>query len=114
MEFARLYFSALDAAISGGSCPGCWSVLFGCRTNVRLARIQFALAGINAHINRDLPDAIVATCKARATIPEHGSRQFSDYSLLNTTLDGIIEPAKKALHVRLLGEAIPPASHLED
>ena len=114
VQFGCLYFSALERALLRQTTPDCWRILFDCRGQTSVARIQFALAGINAHINRDLPEAIVATCEARATIPEHGSRQFSDYTLLNTTLDSIIEPAKKALHVRLLGEAIPPASHLED
>ena len=114
VQFARLYFSALDAAISGGSCPGCWSVLFGCRTNVRLARIQFALAGINAHINRDLPDAIVATCKATRTVPLHGTAEYTDYTSVNSTLDTLIDAARKTLHVRLPGDPLPPVSQLED
>jgi Family of unknown function (DUF5995) len=33
---------------------------------------------------------------------------------VNTTLDSPIESAKQTLHVRLLGDALPPASHLED
>jgi hypothetical protein len=114
VQFARLYFSALDAAISGGRCPGCWSVLLGSRTNVRVARIQFALAGINAHINRDLPDAIVATCKATHTVPMHGTPEYNDYTSVNSTLDTLIEAAKKTLHVRLPGDPLPPVSQLED
>ena len=80
----------------------------------QIARIQFALAGINAHINHDLSEAIVATCEATATVPQHSAPQFRDYTSLNTTLDSIIESAKHTLHVRLLGDALPPASHLED
>jgi hypothetical protein len=114
VQFARLYFSALDAAISGGRCPGCWSVLLGSRTNLRVARIQFALAGINAHINRDLPDAIVATCKATHTVPLHGTPEYNDYTSVNSTLDALIEAARKTLHVRLPGDPLPPVSQLED
>jgi hypothetical protein len=72
------------------------------------------LAGINAHINHDLPQAIVATCESTATVPTHGTPQFQDYTSLNPSLDGIIETAKRTLHVRLLGDALPAASHLED
>jgi hypothetical protein len=114
VQFARLYFNALDASISGGQCPGCWSVLFGCRSNARLARIQFALSGINAHINRDLPDAIVATCHATHTVPVHGTPQYADYTSVNSTLDTLIDSAKKTLHVRLPGDPLPPVSQLED
>jgi uncharacterized protein DUF5995 len=114
VQFARLYLGALEASLSGKPAPDCWQTLFACRSQTRVARIQFALAGINAHINHDLPEAIVATCGSTATIPSHGTPQFQDYTLLNPTLDGIIEFAKQTLHVRLLGEALPPVSHLED
>jgi Family of unknown function (DUF5995) len=114
VQFARLYFSALEGALLRQPISDCWRVLFGCRDQTLIARIQFALAGINAHINHDLSEAIVATCEATATIPRHSAPQFRDYTSLNTALDSIIESAKRTLHVRLLGDALPPASHLED
>ncbi len=40
--------------------------------------------------------------------------QYTDYTTLNVTLDGLIESAKRTLHVRLLGEPLPPLSHLEN
>ena len=114
VQFARLYFSAAESALSGQPAPGCWQALFQRRNQTPIARIQFALAGINAHINHDLPLAIVATCQAAAIAPQHGSTQYADYTSLNTTLDAIINSAKQTLHVRLLGDALPPVSHLED
>src|SRR5258708_33375635 len=61
VEFALLYLKALDSWLSTQAAPGCWRALFECRAHPALARIQFALAGINAHINHDLPLAIVKT-----------------------------------------------------
>lgn len=114
VQFARLYFGALALALSGQPATGCWQVLFERRNAAAIARIQFALAGINAHINHDLPQAIVATCDATSTIPQHGEPQYSDYTGLNSTLDSLIESAKRALHVRLPGDALPPVTHLDD
>jgi Family of unknown function (DUF5995) len=114
VQFARLYFGALEAWLTGADCPSCWQALFSSRGQVQIARIQFALAGINAHINHDLPEAIVATCKAMGTGPRHGTEQYVDYTAVNTTLDGLIDEAKRTLNVRLLGDALPPVSHLED
>ena len=114
VQFAKLYFAALNGWLAGGSCPGAWAALLSVRDNARIARIQFALAGINAHINHDLPAAIVATCTATNTIPQHGTPQYNDYIALNTPLDGLIETAKRTLHVRLLGDPLPALSHLED
>ena len=88
--------------------------MFAVRDDVQIARIQFALAGVNAHINHDLAQAIVTTCQAIPTGPHHVSPQYNDYTALNTTLDSIIEPAKQSLNVRLLGDALPAVSHLED
>jgi hypothetical protein len=114
VQFARLYFSALKLSLSGEDTPGCWRVLFQSRNRNAVARIQFALAGINAHINHDLPEAIVATCQATGTAPDRGGPDYSGYTALNSTLDGLIESAKGTLNVRLPGDALPPVSHLED
>jgi hypothetical protein len=111
VEFARLYFDALKGAISGsGGLPECWQVLFDRRGDVMLGRIQFALAGINAHINHDLPEAIVAAGGA----PVHGGERYRDYCAINATLEGLVETAKTELHVRLLGDVLAPVAHLED
>lgn len=114
VQFAALYFGAVKGFLTGASCPGCWEVLFASRDNTAIARIQFALSGINAHINHDLPEAIVKTCQATSTVPQHPSPRYSDFASLNSTLDGIIESAKQTLHVRLLGDPLPAVSHLED
>jgi hypothetical protein len=114
VQFARLYFSALSADLQGAVCSGCWRVMFDVRRNRRLARIQFALAGVNAHINHDLPEALVATCRVTGTVPNRGTAQYADYTNLNVTLDSLVEEAKRTLQVRLLGDPLPAVSQLED
>jgi Family of unknown function (DUF5995) len=114
VQFARLYFSALASSLSGQSAPDCWDALFQSRGQLKIARIQFAMAGINAHINHDLAEALVATCTTTGTTPDHGGVLYTDYTALNTTLDSLIETAKQTLHVRLLGDALPPAAQLEN
>src|ERR1035437_7728183 len=110
VQFAGLYFGALGSALSGGTAPRCWTVLLERRNRTALARIQCALAGVNAHINHDLPLAIVRTGAA----PVHGDAHYQDYTALNSTLSTRIDGAKAPLHVRLLGDLLPPVSHLED
>jgi hypothetical protein len=114
VEFASLYFSALNSSLSGQVTASCWQVLFNSRNQNAIARIQFALAGINAHINHDLPEAIVSTCQVTGTTPDHGATYYSDYTALNSTLDDLVESAKQTLNVRLPGGALPPISNLED
>jgi hypothetical protein len=114
VQFASIYFAALKSSLSSQSTPGCWQVLFNSRDHNAIARIQFALCGISAHINHDLAEAIVATCQVTGTTPDHDGTNYADYTALNTTLDGLIDLAKAALSVRLPGDALPPVSGLED
>lgn len=114
VQFAGLYFAALKGFLSNQSLPECWQILFACRNNTRLARIQCAFAGVNAHINHDLAFAVAATCKIRGLTPEHGTAQYDDFTNLNSTLDSLIDSAKQTLHLRLLGDLLPPVSHVED
>ena len=114
VEFASLYFSAVRAALTNARCPGCWEAMFSVRDKVQIARIQFALAGMNAHINHDLCLAINATAKTTNTVPQHGTAQYNDYTSVNPVLDGLINQAKQTLNVRLPGDPLPAVLHLED
>jgi hypothetical protein len=117
VRFARFYLDATRASLSGGTqgqTPGCWQALFDRRDQTAIARIQFALAGMNAHINHDLPQAVLAVCRAGGTAPQHATSQYNDFTALNSTLDSLIEAAKAELSVRLLGDALPPVTSLED
>jgi len=114
VQFATLYFGALRASLTGASLPGCWSAMFSLRDQKNIARIQFALAGVNAHINHDLPLAIISTCRITGTVPQHGTPEYNDYTSLNANLDGLIDAAKRTLNVRLLGDDLPEVSHLDD
>lgn len=114
IRFAGFYFAAVRSSLSGQTTPGCWQALFDQRNQPMIARIQFAISGINAHINHDLPQAIVAVCQASNQAPQHGTAHYNDYTTLNATLDSLIDVAKQTLRVRLLGDALPPVSTLED
>ncbi len=59
--FAGLYFLAVVDSLGSQSVPSAWSALFEARYRTGIDRIQFALAGMNAHINHDLALALLAT-----------------------------------------------------
>ncbi|WP_433549590.1 DUF5995 family protein [Streptomyces sp. CA-294286] len=60
--FAERYLAAVDAAAAGLRTPACWRPLFQYRRHPGVRPLQFALAGINAHIGHDLARAVVDTC----------------------------------------------------
>jgi hypothetical protein len=59
--FADLYLDALDADRGGRSVPGPWRVTFdAARDQDDLPPLRHVLLGMNAHINYDLPQALLA------------------------------------------------------
>ncbi len=112
-RFANLYFAALRGWLADGDLPESWGILLAQRANARLMRIQFALAGVNAHINRDLAVAVVKTCGAAGMAVRHETPEYQQYTALNAILDGLIERAKRELLVSLPGDALPGSDQVE-
>src|SRR4051812_6356941 len=88
--FAGLYFSALRDSIAGRPVPAAWDALFAARYRSDVDRIQFALAGMNAHINHDLALALVATDAALNVTPAAGSPEHHDYVAVNEMLNKLM------------------------
>ncbi|MBT2430108.1 hypothetical protein J7F02_32040 [Streptomyces sp. ISL-112] len=63
------YLAALDAAEAGGRPPECWRPLFPYRRHPGVRPVQFALAGLHAHVAHDLALAVVDTCRTRDCEP---------------------------------------------
>src|SRR5262249_55305093 len=86
VALASLYFGVADAAEGPAAVPLAWRPLVEQRANAGIEPVQFALAGMNAHINHDLPLALVATCAALATSPDAGAH-FADYQQVDQLLN---------------------------
>jgi hypothetical protein len=83
--FGNAYFAAVDgAASSPPKVAPAWSPLFESRHDRRIAPLQFALAGMNAHINHDLALGVVETCEGLGMEP--GDPQHKDYDAVNAIL----------------------------
>ena len=57
VDFAQFYLDALEASTHGGRVPGPWAAAFGAAA---LPPLRHVLLGMNAHINYDLPQALLA------------------------------------------------------
>src|SRR5579862_1622457 len=94
VSFANLYFAALRAWRTGSGVPGAWAPLFEAHARRDIHPLQFALAGMNAHINRDLP---VALCEASAATGLPLGRTgdvHDDYESVNPILAQVERQAK--------------------
>ena len=94
--FAQRYFAAVDA-MSGppSAMPVAWGPLFTARSTTGIEPIQFALAGMNAHINFDLPIAVLATCVDLGTEPDAGGHH-DDYIKINGLLDAAEQAVRQS------------------
>jgi hypothetical protein len=102
--FANLYFSALAAGEAGiGRAPSAWRPLLDARNQSGIARIQFALAGMTAHINRDLPDGIVQSFLALGGDPITGDLREQDFDSINEILERVEEQVKAEFAVGVVG-----------
>ena len=102
--FANQYFSALAASARGTQAvPSAWRPLLEARHAPGIARIQFALAGMNAHINRDLPDGIVQSFVALGGDPLTDERRERDFDSVNAILERVEQEVKTEFSVGLAG-----------
>ena len=93
--FADLFFDALDASEgSPRDVPPAWVPLFDARSKRGIAPLQFALAGVNAHINRDLPVALVTAWIGAGVDPSLGSPQHADFERVNEVLARVEQRVK--------------------
>ncbi|NJC74283.1 hypothetical protein HC031_31895 [Planosporangium thailandense] len=127
VEFADLYLRALDADRAGGPVPAPWRLAFAAtRGRRRLAPVHHVLLGMNAHINYDLPQALLAVidpaefddaARLAARAADHGrvdeilvTRVDAEDTELTavsktTALDRLLRPANRAATRRFLTEA---------
>ncbi|MFI9153172.1 DUF5995 family protein [Streptomyces sp. NPDC053367] len=76
VRFAERYLCAVDAATADGRPPACWRPLFQFRRHPGVRPLQFALAGINAHIGHDLALAVVDACHSLGCEPGELEDEF--------------------------------------
>jgi hypothetical protein len=94
--FANIYFDAVNALTSSPeNLPAAWAPLLQARASTDIEPIQFALAGMNAHINHDLPIAVVSTCTALNTAPDSGSHH-DDYQKVDQLLDAAEQAVRQS------------------
>ena len=104
--FANLYFAALADFLAGKPTPSSWQALFEARERAGIDRIQFALAGMNAHINHDLSFALLRIDDEmhqgfNPKTPEH-----QDYEHVNGLLEAVLPQALQFLATGILGQMI--------
>ena len=103
--FAGFYFAAIAGALEkNADTASSWDALFEARTQAGVDRIQFALAGMNAHINHDLALALLRTDRELHLTPSLQSAEHDDYEHVNGLLEEVLPSALNVLATGLVGE----------
>jgi hypothetical protein len=104
VEFANLYFAALVSSLNGpAATPPAWRPLLESRATRGIARLQFALAGMNAHINRDLPEGIVRSFTAVGGDPLDAGQREQDFDSVNAILERVEQEVKVEFATGVIG-----------
>lgn len=94
--FADLYFDALDDLAAGRKPSRAWVPLFEARARRGIAPLQFAIAGMNAHINHDLVLALITTTREFGYGLDRGTPQHKDYA----SVDGLLQRVQDEIKQR--------------
>jgi hypothetical protein len=110
VRFAGRFLAAVEDDAAGRRPPACWRPLFAMRARPGIHRLQFALAGINAHVGHDLALAVLDTCEAEGL----GLADLEpDFDRVGETLTAIEERVREQLMPGPdLLEAADPLTHL--
>lgn len=113
MVFAQLFLDVPRDLTAGRPVSRAWAPLVAARSE-RLFPLQFALAGMNAHINHDLAVAVVRTCRARGTDPMSGTIR-ADFDRINDVLAEKVQPIRQKFlleTVVTIGAPLSPLANL--
>jgi hypothetical protein len=91
--FAQLYLEQVEEP-TDEMCAA-WAPLFD-EDSTGCLPVQFALAGMNAHIAHDLPIAVVRTCRQMGLTPEARGVE-EDYDAVNRVLAEVHEEVRQSL-----------------
>jgi hypothetical protein len=87
VRFAERYLAAVDAVSRERLPPACWRPLFQFRRHPGVRPLQFALAGVNAHIGHDLALAVVDTCRTLSCEPVDLEDEFDQVGELLLSME---------------------------
>jgi hypothetical protein len=95
--FAEFYFTAYGAARDLAWISKAWAPLIEKKSDRGIVPLQFAIGGMNAHINNDLTWALLQVWKERGVEPDAQSPEYADFVQVNTLLAAVQEEVRRTL-----------------
>lgn len=104
--FAELYFEAVECDAAKRPVSRVWSPLFEKRLQASIAPLQFAMAGMNAHINYDLAIALVATTREFGYDLRLDSAHHRDHVRVNVMLARVMDEVKEQFETAIVRSVV--------
>jgi Family of unknown function (DUF5995) len=115
LAFVGQFFDTLRRSLaSPPTTPRAWAPLLAARATPRIAPIQFAFAGMNAHINRDLPIALVTTCEEAGVDLAAAAPQRADFERVNKILAATEARVKRQFATGVFGRVDAALGDVDD
>ncbi|HVV85287.1 MAG TPA: DUF5995 family protein [Kofleriaceae bacterium] len=111
--FCQLYLDALAAGEDGA--PRAWQPMLSRRYHRGISGMRFAVAGMNAHINRDLAVALDAACRRVGGTLEDGDARHQDFRAVDDLLGALMAKSKAEVQDRMetmVDDAMGPVDDL--
>jgi len=113
--FAHLYFNAIiNWERNPTQTARSWIPLFQARPRRDIMRVQFALAGMNAHINHDLPIALVQVNGEKGNQPSRRSPEYRDFEYVNNILEAVEAKMKPYVATGITGQIDEDLGEVDD
>lgn len=90
--FANRYLAAYEASARGAEHPRAWKVAFDSVSRPHTMILQHVLVGMNAHINYDLPLAVIESAGAGPL-----SALEDDFNAINDILESLLDPVQDVI-----------------
>jgi Family of unknown function (DUF5995) len=100
--FAEYYLMAYRASVEHKYVSKAWEPLFERRGKRGIAPLQFAIAGMNAHINNDLAWALIQVWDELELGPEEAGPAYRDFVRINDVLAHVHDEVRQRLQSRFL------------
>ncbi|MDA0164042.1 DUF5995 family protein [Solirubrobacter ginsenosidimutans] len=100
--FAEFYLREYAANEAKAWVSKAWEPLFSEGRRKDVAPVQFALAGMNAHINNDLPWALLQAWREAGGAPADDSPVYRDFQLVNRILQDVAVEVRATLESGLI------------
>jgi hypothetical protein len=111
IRFGNTFLASVDRP---GTAPRAWQPLFERRHDRGVAPLQFAMAGLNAHVGAELPVGLSDEAERRGIDLARADAEHADWTKVNSTIADVEPAAKRYLLTGAIKDLDPAFGNLDD